>query len=1118
MYFERLEAEAKELYDIAAAARKKGRDPELEPEIPPAIDLAERVEGLVGPPGVSKRIRDLTEEHTKEEAAIRITKDIVDGKFGSFPGIEESSEQALRTSLAILTEGIVAAPLEGIVRTEVKKNADGGSYLAIYFAGPIRSAGGSAQALAVLTGDYIRRAHGLDRYKPIDDEVERFVEEVDLYNMEAARLQYLPSPKEIRMAIKSIPVEITGEPTERIEVSGYRDLKRIETNNIRGGAMLVLAEGVLQKAPKILKYVEKFELEGWGWLNELITSKAKTDEETFEIKPSYKYIKDLIAGRPVLSHPSAKGGLRLRYGRCRNSCLASTSLHPATMELLDNFIAIGTQMKTERPGKGSAVTPCDSIEGPTVRLKDGSVLRVEKVDEELIKNTEEILFLGDTLVNYGEFLENNHVLMPSGYVEEWWIQELKLAMSSESESRYGKFLDMKNIPTPEEAIEISEQFSVPMYPRYNYSYHDVDKDELRGLVLWMCTGEFVGDTLVLDLSGDKRTLELIGMPHRVSGGKVIIAEYKPLLRVLGIEDLNIDNFYSAYEKAQNSMDIVNSFGIKVREKAPTYIGARMGRPEKAKERKMQPAVNTLFPIGQHGGRTRDVKKAAKNNKIKVEIVRRECPRCKEITHLTKCPKCDKTTVIQMLCTSCKRPATGEVCKACGGRVSCFDERDLEIKKILSEAIKTVGNTANDIKGIIGMTSAYKIPEPIEKGILRAKHGIYVFKDGTVRFDSTDVPLTHFRPREISASVKKLRELGYEKDYKGAPLESDEQIVELMCQDILLSDAGAKYFLKTSKFVDELLEKFYCLEPFYKAEKRDDLLGHLIIGLAPHTSAAALGRIIGFTKACVGYSHPYFHAAKRRNCDGDEDSVILLLEALLNFSKSYLPATRGGKMDAPLVMTLKLDPREVDDEAHNIDVVETYPLEFYESTLTYAKPQKFLKIIDRVSDRIGKPEQYFGLSFTHDTTDISNGPTMSSYKTLGSMFEKVQHQLALAEKIRAVDERDVARRIIESHFLPDLAGNLRAFSKQKVRCVKCNAKYERVPLSGSCRKCGGGKLVLTVSKGSVEKYLKITKNLIGQYNLDDYLMQRINILEMSISSVFDSDGVKQVSLSDFLGEG
>ncbi|MEE9564875.1 MAG: hypothetical protein V3V63_04115, partial [Candidatus Hydrothermarchaeaceae archaeon] len=121
-YFEKLEEDAKRVYEIAVEARKKGRDPELEPEIPPAKDLVERVEGLVGPKGISERIRELIGEHTKEEAAIRIAKDIVEGKFGSFPDVEKASEQALRTSLAILTEGIVAAPLEGIVRTKVKKN------------------------------------------------------------------------------------------------------------------------------------------------------------------------------------------------------------------------------------------------------------------------------------------------------------------------------------------------------------------------------------------------------------------------------------------------------------------------------------------------------------------------------------------------------------------------------------------------------------------------------------------------------------------------------------------------------------------------------------------------------------------------------------------------------------------------------------------------------------------------------------------------------------------------------------------------------------------------------------------------------------------------------------
>jgi DNA polymerase II large subunit len=80
----------------------------------------------------------------------------------------------------------------------------------------------------------------------------------------------------------------------------------------------------------------------------------------------------------------------------------------------------------------------------------------------------------------------------------------------------------------------------------------------------------------------------------------------------------------------------------------------------------------------------------------------------------------------------------------------------------------------------------------------------------------------------------------------------------------------------------------------------------------------LARIIGFTDRKVGYAHPFFHAAKRRNCDGDEDSVILLMDALLNFSKSYLPSSRGGRMDAPLVLTSRIDPKEIDEEAHSID--------------------------------------------------------------------------------------------------------------------------------------------------------------------------------------------------------
>jgi DNA polymerase II large subunit len=330
------------------------------------------------------------------------------------------------------------------------------------------------------------------------------------------------------------------------------------------------------------------------------------------------------------------------------------------------------------------------------------------------------------------------------------------------------------------------------------------------------------------------------------------------------------------------------------------------------------------------------------------------------------------------------------------------------------------------------------------------------------------------------------------------------------------------------------------------KKPDDLIGHLVIGLAPHTSAGVLARIVGFTRANVGYAHPFFHAAKRRNCfygdteievydgrhwkkspvrkfvlenfdvsrpgidrigthysdpaqpyftrtidtggimhlrritsvsihrspptllrfrtrlkkeivvtpdhamlvwdttylrkiramelkagdavpvlegmnviadsiqsvdvipsleervycctvaddhtlvangiftgqcDGDEDCIMLLLDGLINFSRSFLPQNRGGSMDAPLVLTSRIDPAEIDKESLNIDVCDHYPLELYAGALTYTEPKMITKLIDRVEQRIGTPAQLEGFRFTHNTSDISAGPIESMYTQL-----------------------------------------------------------------------------------------------------------------------------------------
>lgn len=1095
-YFDRLEADTHHLYEIANEARSKGLDVELETEVPLAKDLAERVEGLVGPEGVAKRIKTLEQDITREEVAFEIAAEIASGKF-ELTGekadwdTEQRCDQGLRTALAILTEGVVAAPLEGISDVKIKDNFDGTKYIGVYFAGPIRSAGGTAAALAVLLGDKIRQAIGIDVFKPIDDEIERYVEEVELYESEVTNLQYSPTPEEVRFAANHIPVEVSGEQTDKVEVS-HRDLERVETNNIRGGALLAMVEGVIQKSKKIKKISNKLGLD-WDWLEEYSKPKkddSKEDAGDSDIVHEPKYIQDIIGGRPVLGYPSEKGGFRLRYGRSRNTGLATMGVHPATMALLD-FLAVGTQLKIEYPGKGNCVVPVDSIEGPTVKLKNGDVLILDTVKQarEVKKDVVEILFLGDMLVAFGEFLRNNQPLFPSGWCEEWWIQ---LLMRSENFDSENTDLDLHKLEyeylTAKEAFELSEKYDIPLHPKYTYCYNDVTIKDLNSLIELIEQGKSTfseDEGMKLDLSYQKRILEIIGVPHLVRDNKIIIDK---------------DHSYSLIKtltqklpKKETTLEALNEISkIKIINKAPAYIGTRVGRPEKSKERLMRPAPHGLIPIGNNGGSRRLVATAAKKGNIKVDISRRKCtnPDCGISSFGSLCPKCGSPT--EMGNPSLKTIPLAAMLKKASDNV--------KVRRV------------DEVKGVVGMISESKLPEPIEKGILRAKHEVFTFKDGTIRHDSTDLPLTHFIPSEIGVTVEKLLEMGYEKDCYGNPIENEDQIIELKVQDIVISDNCGEYLLRTAQFIDDELERYYHMDTFYNVKEKSDLIGHLVAGLAPHTSAGVLGRIVGFTKALGCYAHPYFHSAKRRNCDSDEDAVMLLLDALINFSKSYLPNTRGGSMDAPLVLSSRIDPEEIDDESHNLDIFDRFPVEFYEETYTPHKPAEVLEYIDNVEMHLGTPQQYEGLMFSHHTSSIHAGPTVCLYKRLPSMREKVEAQIALAENIRAVDQRGVVERVLSSHFLPDIMGNSRAFSKQKVRCPKCGAKYRRIPLTGKCS-CGGN-LILSVSKGSVTKYLEISQELVNRYPVSHYLRQRLEIQEYGINSLFESDKSKQSSLDIF----
>ena len=414
-YFSYLQEELDNSYTIALDARKKGKDPELKIEIPQALDLAARVEQLVGPNGIAPKIRQASKKiGNRELVSIEIAKEIVKGKTYTFKKNEDAINQAIRTGLAILTEGVLVAPLEGIADVKIGKNNDGTKYVDLYFSGPIRSAGGTGQAMSVLIADIVRRELNIDKYKPTSGEIERYKEEIPLYKR-AQHLQYLPSVEEIDLITRNCPICINGEGTEDVEVTGYRDLPRINTNRLRGGACLVIAEGLCLKAPKIFKHVQKLKLTGWKFLDTFL-HKGKENNTTSNgnipvITPSSKYIGEVIAGRPVLSHPSKKGGFRLRYGRARTAGLASTAINPATMYLLDGFITVGTQMKPERPGKGTIGTPCDLIEGPIVLLQNGDLIQINNVDD-IKREVKKIIDLGEILISKNKL---PNILPPATY-------------------------------------------------------------------------------------------------------------------------------------------------------------------------------------------------------------------------------------------------------------------------------------------------------------------------------------------------------------------------------------------------------------------------------------------------------------------------------------------------------------------------------------------------------------------------------------------------------------------------------------------------------------------------------------------------------------------------------
>ena len=1164
-----------EFYTIIQKARQKGYDVTTTIESKIAYDLSDRVAKMHNI-DISDRLRSLLKHTSKEKAALKIAEEIAVGEYGS-GDLKTRLENAVRVSLAVVTEGVTVAPLQGISDVQIKENKDGSKYLSISFAGPIRSAGGTEAALTMLIADQVRKVTGLDKYQAnsFDDETGRFIEELRLYEREVGNFQFKILDEDIHNCISNLPVELDGVDTDPVELVIHRGLKRIQTNRVRGGALRVMNDGLIGRNKKLLKLVETLNLEGWDWLGKVKGAIKTGDDDTVSHRMS-----EVITGRPVLSMSKNIGGFRLRYGRCFNTGFATIGIHSTIPILLDNAIVVGTQIKMDVPGKASTIALIDTIEPPIVKLNDGTVLQINNKEQahDLKNQIEKILYLGDILISYGDFLENNAQLLPASYVEEIWALELfeKIKEIREFDNiKYHGLVDFYMnphtiFPSIEEALKISIQFNIPLHPKYSFYWEPITINEflfIRNILLNTIDNNCAKSTIELPYNYELKTIfEKLGIFHSINNteqtinlldrSQAISLIYLCIPETYQVNHLNYndlnenistaelfnllkkDNYIFEHQHKINNIienntdkytviQLINLISdIKIRSKFSSSISVRVGRPEKAAERKMKPPIHVLFPVGNKGGPMRDILKASNSISFYSDKSNRFCNKCNIPSLGTKCIYCNTSTPIKIICKVCKVESLDlsfdkinsgnkkKKCIKCGNEYRTFSPIQFPLKSILEKAELKLGFKINSpLKGVKSLMGKDKEAEPIEKGILRQKYGLSVFKDGTIRFDATNEPLTHFMPSFINTAISKLHKLGYVVDNQNNEINSNDQVIELFNQDVIIPLESAKHLLRIAKFIDEELVTIYNLPPIYNAYSIDDLIGHLIVGLAPHTSVGIVGRIIGFTDSQVCLGSPIWHSAKRRDCDGDADSIMLLTDAFLNFSYSFLPEKIGGLMDAPLLIQPIVLPHEVQRQAHNVDIDKKYSLEFYKYTWQGVKASDTSNLIETLKNRIGEDKQFYDYGYTHHSNILISNINRSAYSTLNTMKEKLEMQISTANLINSVDTDEVMSMVLTTHIIPDIMGNMRSYSSQSFRCNKCGEKYRRIPLLGKCAGCGNT-LLQTVTRGSVEKYIALAEDLCNNFKVTGYLKSRIESLIVELNFIFKSKE-NQPTLLDFI---
>ncbi len=1083
---------------LAAKVRSLRLDPHSEIESKITYNSKTKILAILDIPGLGDHLpTNLFQHDNLVLLAANVAKQIVNGRF-----IKKTREElvllALQSALVIISQGLISVPQESIPKVEINSNSN---HLTIYFSNTIRYATGDTIGLVVLIADYIRHVLHLNRFNPSSNLIGRYIEELEIYLTINDRSKTIWGDL-LKFLIENIGVEISGEAYERIEVKKYRNLPNL-TNQLRMG-MCVVFEQMIENLNLIAHRKIAAGIPEWNWLT---PSSKPFKHEKYEFK-----LRKARGTQPILSESKKPGGFRLRLGRSRNTGQGAAGIHPATM-YLSEMLSPGTNIKIDLMSRTLTVFPVSTILGPLVELNDGSSVRITSFSElmQIEDKIIQIWEMGDVLLSPDDIPATESIGL-SAWVEEWWSQQSEYVietkfggidnLSAQLPKKIKKDFDENEIirilkdptqyyPSPSLALYLTKLTKVPLHPFYSFNWNEIAISDFIRLVQKISD---VKNGLLPNDKDLKSILRQLGVPFSISNGFIYSERFQLMIENLNGKIEQATQILAESKIAPEIEELIELLtNIPIRSLCSRRIGLRIFKVEKAGVRRINPPAHILFPIGSYGGTQRDLIKAKEQLNIEIQLSERYCDSCEISAFTAYCPSCKQKTKQMFVCKN-EHISETRLCPECNQHGFPAKKKPIDITGLLDRALEKVGLTnLKKLKGVSYLTSKNRIPEHIIKGVLRAKHGLFVYKDGTTRFDQTNAVLTHFTPTEINSSVIALKRLGYSHDIFGNDLINDDQMIEIYPYDIIVSKEIGISLIDSSKFIDDELTHLYEISPYFRINSLNNLIGTLVIGLAPFSMVGIVGRIIGHTEDKVVYAHPLWHQLKTRNCNGDIDSITLLLDVLLNFSMEYIPSSRGGSLDIPLIINLSED---------------------WKDTLFYAKyksiPLNFMFYQDlhenpTIAELLTYNLTYLEPSFQRIHT-IDN---ISQYKFDNKFIEskiitKIETELRVLRRLRGIEEGEFVDGILENDFLEKISTSISRFFLQPVRCRTCNTTFRRVPLSKYCPVCHRQTIGLTLSEGWVLRYLEIIEQLRDKYisNVSDYCQSWIELIELNKRLLFD----------------